>query len=514
MDAPRLLCLLVPDFPVLAVPAEDGRPVAVIRGGRIVALDALARRLGLSEAQTPSQARATVSDLAVHAERPDEDRRAWEDFLREAGSLSPIIESPEPGLAYADLRGLQGLFGDEGPTAARFGELLARRGWPRRMACADTRFAAYVAAGRLRNEGCRALPPGRDGAFLAPLPVELLPWSDEDLRCLADLGIRRLGDLAALDDAAFLHRFGEELGPFLAMARGRSLGPLRPCRLPETTEERIALGGRITRGQALVFRLGPALERVVQRLAAQGLACMALALHLEPGGERFEAELSRPAPSVRILSDRLGRVLSEAQLSEGAETARIEVLRTAPLPSAQGSLFPSVLAGEGAVAEALSRLERRLGRERVFTPRLVSAHAPEASWEARSWGEKERGEEARGREGVGRPRPGWTGGPGARGEGKEKRRGAALSGPRALRAVHPPRPAMVRLDGGRPRELRAGELAGRVRRSEGPFPLSGSWWSEERFDRVYHDVELEGGEQLRLYLDRPTGRWFLQGIFD
>lgn len=505
MARPRLLCLFVPDFAAIRLSGEEGRPMAVHRGEGIVALDPLARRLGLRRDMTVSQARAHLSDLSLHEENPDEDRRLWESFLEDAGALSPVIESPEPGLAYADLRGLDALFGGEGGAVARFGELLDRFGWPRRMACAGTRFAAFVAARNLERDGCRAIPPGRDATFLATLPCEILPWKDEDLDCLRDLGLHSLGDLARMEEEAFVRRFGPSSRSFFAMARGSSLGPLRPYPLPRRFEERVQLKGRILEGDALLFRLQGALELLVQALAVRGLACLALRLHVEPGGEVFDAVLARPGPSVRVLSDRLRQALSGARLLEAATAARLEVLETGPLPSAQGNLFPSTRTGQAAVAAVVTRLEQRIGADRVFTPRLCTAHAPEATWEARPWGAAERRSAPKGREGVRRPRSALV------------EKGRALLhrlGPRALRLLSPPRPAMVRCEDGRPRELRAGKQAGRVRREAGPFPLSGAWWSEDAFDRLYHDVELESGEILRLYHDRPTGRWFLQGIYD
>jgi hypothetical protein len=38
------------------------------------------------------------------------------------------------------------------------------------------------------------------------------------------------------------------------------------------------------------------------------------------------------------------------------------------------------------------------------------------------------------------------------------------------------------------------------------------WWAEDDVNRDYYDVELTGGEVYRLYHDRQTATWFVDGI--
>jgi protein ImuB len=92
------------------------------------------------------------------------------------------------------------------------------------------------------------------------------------------------------------------------------------------------------------------------------------------------------------------------------------------------------------------------------------------------------------------------------------RRGPGEGGVLALRRLRPPRPAQVRLVGGRPVHLRAGGLAGSIVASAGPWRVSGEWWLESRWGADEWDVELADGTLGRLAHDGSA--WVLEGVYD
>ncbi len=117
---------------------------------------------------------------------------------------------------------------------------MARRPWstwstqaasavtPAEVGIADGLFAAVLAARR-----GEVVPAGGTPAFLAPLPVGIL--GQPDLAELLDrLGIRTLGEFAALPDADILGRFGADGAHGHRVAGGRSgeLADLRQPRVP------------------------------------------------------------------------------------------------------------------------------------------------------------------------------------------------------------------------------------------------------------------------------------------
>jgi hypothetical protein len=82
----------------------------------------------------------------------------------------------------------------------------------------------------------------------------------------------------------------------------------------------------------------------------------------------------------------------------------------------------------------------------------------------------------------------------------------------ALHMLRPPRAATVRMNGARLTHLHSDGLSGPVLRAGGPYRIRGSVGNEGLRD--YYDVELPGGEALRLFFDRDEGNWFLDARYD
>ena len=57
-------------------------------------------------------------------------------------------------------------------------------------------------------------------------------------------------------------------------------------------------------------------------------------------------------------------------------------------------------------------------------------------------------------------------------------------------------------------------IEGRVQVASGPWGLEEGWWEETPLARDYWDVELTGGGLYRLFRDRRSGDWFVDGIYD
>ena len=66
---------------------------------------------------------------------------------------------------------------------------------------------------------------------------------------------------------------------------------------------------------------------------------------------------------------------------------------------------------------------------------------------------------------------------------------------------------------------RRGMPGGEVVQAAGPWRSSGAWWSafakaSAGWDRDEWDAELADGSVCRLFHDRRSGVWFVDGIFD
>jgi len=214
---------------------------------------------------------------------------------------------------------------------------------PARAGAGRTRFVALAAASRARPRRVEVIPEGRERAALAKLPVGLLDTvGDGALSALVQplerLGIRTLGELAALPRAAVSDRFGAPGVRAHGLARGRD-EPLRPRSPVESLEESLELPESAS-GQQLERALGLLVDRLLARRERRGRALRAAAVSatLVEGGtwrERvtFRQPLADPERMRLVLAARL------ATLPAPAEILRLRAEGFGPPAGAQGALL-------------------------------------------------------------------------------------------------------------------------------------------------------------------------------
>jgi protein ImuB len=65
---------------------------------------------------------------------------------------------------------------------------------------------------------------------------------------------------------------------------------------------------------------------------------------------------------------------------------------------------------------------------------------------------------------------------------------------------------------------RRGMATGAVVQSAGPWRTSGEWWNDAQagrpWDRDEWDVAMADGTIYRLFVERDSGHWFLEGVVD
>jgi protein ImuB len=124
------------------------------------------------------------------------------------------------------------------------------------------------------------VPPGGSRAFLAPLPVSTLDRPDlADL--LVRLGLRTLGDLAALPRADLATRFGPEGARAARLAAGLDEHPRGARRPPPDLLVAADLDPPADRVDVAAFVAKALADELVARLARLGLACTRLRIEAE-----------------------------------------------------------------------------------------------------------------------------------------------------------------------------------------------------------------------------------------
>lgn len=335
-----------------------------------------AEAFGIRAGMPVSEALGRCPGLALVPPDPGRAAADWESVLRGLEGIGAEVESDRPGEAFFALDGLRSLWGPRREDVlARAGRTITR---PARLAGAATRFCAYAAASTApsrRRRVPRVIAPGSESNFLAPLPVGLLDGrlrsTDGDaggrlVVTLERLGVRTLGDLAALPKVAVADRFGA-LG---LRARDLATGvdsPLRPRRPHEELVQVIGLP-EAAYGTQLDRALDMLIERLLadQRRGGRAIRSLRLEARLAGGGSWTSRVAMRSATSS---AERLGLALRPrlGDLTAPAVTLALRALELAPAGGEQGTLArdPAELRRER-LAEAVRQVRASAGRDAVL----------------------------------------------------------------------------------------------------------------------------------------------------
>jgi DNA polymerase IV len=263
-------------------PRLRGRPV-IVGAWVVLAASYEAKAHGVRTAMSVSQALRLCPRAIVVRPRMAEYSEASKALYRVFEDTTPLVEGLSIDEAFLDVRGLERLSGTPTEIAARLRrEVRERVGLPITVGIARTKFLAKVASGVAKPDGLLVVPPGRELAFLHPLPVERL-WGVGPVTAarLRDLGIMRVGQVAQFAEGALVSLLGRASGrqlhalahnrdprPVQARRRRRSMGAQRALgRSPKTLEDvdaaLVGLVDRVTRRMRAARRVG---RTVVLRL--------------------------------------------------------------------------------------------------------------------------------------------------------------------------------------------------------------------------------------------------------
>jgi protein ImuB len=377
-----IVCVLLPRFALTTAVSERSDllqgPVALAPepGGaqQVREVSLAAEAFGIHPGMRLGEALARCPRLTLIPPDPAGVADGWERLLVRLESIGAAVEPERPGLACFDARGLLRLHGG---LEGVLGAVRRAMGIPVRLGAAPSRFAAVAAATRARarrpeivgvgpGQGAERPrrvgaewtgkgdaeptgragrgPDGRDRArdYLAPLPVALLrarPSLADLPEALERLGIRTLGELAALPAAALADRFGRPGLIARELARGGD-SPLSPRSPSEFLREELDLP-EAGSGPQLERALGLLIDRLLARRERRGRTMRSVvvsAVLVEQGGTWreqvvFREALADPTRMRLALAPRL------ALMPAPAERLRLAVERYGPAASDQRALL-------------------------------------------------------------------------------------------------------------------------------------------------------------------------------
>lgn len=266
---------------------------AVVVGGRanergvVSAASYEARKFGVHSAM-PLRTAYKLCPHAIFVDgHPSRYREYSEKAFEVLNDFSPLVEMASIDEAYLDMTGTERLHGKPFAAAHALHEAMRTR---TRLNCsigiATSRLVAKVASDQAKPNGILHVLPGRESAFLAPLDVRKIPGVGKVTeKNLHTLGVRKVGDLANLDDHFLESRFGK-LGLALAgKAKGLDAGGWFDTEIGEDTDPK-SISHEHTFGidtadlNVLTATLAKLCEMVGRRLREHGLHARTLQLKL------------------------------------------------------------------------------------------------------------------------------------------------------------------------------------------------------------------------------------------
>lgn len=298
----------------------------------------------------------------------------------------PKVGVLDRGINACDLRGTARLLGPPLEVGRTIVKICARAGAPCSVGIGAGPFIARVVAERTPvGEAVRA--PADERAYLAPLPLDVLPLRSEITDELRLLGIRTVGAFTALGRGAVLDRFGRAAAAAHALACAEDASAVRGMLPRRRILARRRWDHSLDSRERLLFALRAVADEVAAALAVEGLAVLRLRLRLEREAAlplTLERLVLPPTAEAAALVRSLRWGLEEWRALGRVVGASLEAAEVSPLRGRQLGLFaPDGARAEEALAVA-QHLRSRLGPMAVLRARVVAADARlperEAEW--------------------------------------------------------------------------------------------------------------------------------------
>jgi len=205
---------------------------AVVVGGQrhergvVSAASYEARKFGVHSA-LPLRTAAKLCPQAIFVDgHPERYRECSEKVYKVLTAFSPQVEMASIDEAYLDMTGTAWL---HGPPLRAAHKLHQRMKEETQLNCSigigSSRLIAKVSSAQAKPNGVLWIIPGEESKFLAPLDVRKIPGVGKVMEGhLHALGIKKVGDLARLEEAELEERFGKWGLALAGKARGEDAG--------------------------------------------------------------------------------------------------------------------------------------------------------------------------------------------------------------------------------------------------------------------------------------------------
>lgn len=240
MQERSIIHINVADFAVAVERSIDSRlrhrpvivaPAAAARAS-VYDMSEEAYRSGVRKEMPLARAQRRCPDAAVLAPHPDRYEHATAVMLRHAMRYSPRIEITDcKGHLYIDATGSNRLFGPPQDVAERIRRAVRNElGVAPIWTVAVNKLVAKTASRIVKPDGEYLVRPGEESAFLAPLPLHLIPGIDpQTLFRLREFNLDRAGQVAGLTTEQLAAVLGRRALALFEAVRGIDRSPVLPA---------------------------------------------------------------------------------------------------------------------------------------------------------------------------------------------------------------------------------------------------------------------------------------------
>jgi len=528
----RTIVLWCPDWPVLAACREHGidpaLPVALTEKGLVHSCSPAARRDGVTRGLRLREAQYRSTALTVLEYDAALDHRAFEPVVRGVEAIVPGVQVLRPGALAMRARGPVRYYGGEDAAARALLDAAAALGIAgARVGIADGPFAAEQAAraagaaGAVGTAGAAnaadatgtpqrvlAVPPGGSAGFLAPLPVSLVADA-RTTTLLHRLGVRTLGEFAALPDDDVRRRFGAAGAFAHDRAAGREQSRVAPRTPPPDFEVEQHFEPPLERIDQLAFAFRVRAEEFIERMRSRRLVCTGIRVELddERGGHSGRSWLHPHWFTPADVVDRVRWQLQGSGTADAGLESAIVRLRIVPERVDSTGNHEEGLWGGGPderVHHGLTRVQSMLGHEGVVTAAIGGGRMLADRQVLVPWGDR-----APERVAAEAPWPGSLPALAPASVFRERLPAALVDADAApvavdVRGAISAAPASFAVGGGRPSPVRAWA---------GPWPVVERWWDAERARRV-HRFQVVDHDGCAWLLVRDGEGWWAEARYD
>ena len=258
---------------VLEQPALRGQAV-VVGGlgprGVVSTASYEARRFGVQSAIPMAIARRRCPHAVFLAPRHDLYREYSEKVMRVMRDITPLVEPISLDEAFLEVGGVRRLHGEPVEIATRLRAEITEvtGGLTASVGIATTKMLAKIASDAAKPDGILAFGPEEELPFLHALPVERM-WGvgRATLERLHHIGVRTVGDLAAVDVDRLVALLGDATGRHLAdLARNHDPRAVEPERAAKSIGNEETFATDVTDRAELERELVRLVDRVARRM--------------------------------------------------------------------------------------------------------------------------------------------------------------------------------------------------------------------------------------------------------